>query len=90
MSLQDLENCTDRQLISSEVPLAAAVEKNVAIYDCAAHGAALIPGQAREALKAEICANLLNGSGAVVLKGAFRDAADDWSAAGWALPLDAY
>ncbi len=72
-NIDQLKKLTSQQLQRSDVPLAFAVDKNVAQYDCASLTTALEQGDARDALKAELASILLSGGGAFVLKGAFSD-----------------
>ena len=73
MTLETLEKSIGRKLTDVDVPLATAVQKNIPIYDCTTLGDALKPGHQREALKSEICNNVLTGSGVFVLKHAYAD-----------------
>lgn len=69
----NLAALTARTADLADYPLAAAVEKNVLIYDCAALGPMLAqPGQ-RRLLLAEWADAMLTGPGVVVLKGAEPD-----------------
>lgn len=69
----ELAALTARRTDLADYPLAAAVEKNVLIYNCAG----LLPGLdspgGRQALMAELVEALANGPGVVVLRGATRD-----------------
>ena len=69
----DLKKILSRTLKPADAPLAAAIEQNVAIYDCTALAAALDDGEGIVALKQELAANLLHGSGVFVLKGAYEN-----------------
>ena len=73
MSIEDLKSRIDRTLTSVDLPLAADVISNLPVYDCAALASALSDKQQRAALKAEIGSNVLTGSGAFVLRGAYTD-----------------
>lgn len=71
--IADLEALTARQTDLADWPLAAAVERNVLIYDCAALGPVLDdPGQ-RRGLMAEWSSAMAHGPGVVVLKHAEPD-----------------
>ena len=73
MSIEDLKSRIDRTLTSVDLPLASEVINNLPVYDCAALVSALSDKQQRAALKAEIGSNILTGSGAFVLRGAYTD-----------------
>ncbi len=73
MVIKELEQHINRALVDTDVPLASAISKNIPIYDCASLSGALVPGEKRSALKAEIATNMLSGSGVFVLKHAFTD-----------------
>jgi ectoine hydroxylase-related dioxygenase (phytanoyl-CoA dioxygenase family) len=62
-----------RQLSVEDVPLANSVENNIPVYDCSSLDDYLSAAPRRQALKAEIAKNMLQGSGIFVLKGAFAD-----------------
>ncbi len=71
--LAELTALTRRKTDLADYPLAAAVEKNVLIYDCAALRPTLAnPGQ-RRLLMAEWVDAMMTGPGVVVLKGAEPD-----------------
>jgi ectoine hydroxylase-related dioxygenase (phytanoyl-CoA dioxygenase family) len=71
----DLVVLTARQTDHADYPLAAAVEKNVLIYDCTALGAMLTHSADRRLLMAELAAAMMTGPGVVVLKQAEPDRA---------------
>lgn len=73
MSIEDLKSRIDRTLTSVDLPLAAEVISNLPVYDCAALASALSDKQQRAALKTEIGNNVLTGSGAFVMRGAYAD-----------------
>ena len=73
MAIEDLKTIIHRTLSADDVPMAAQVLHNIPIYDCAALDGALSDETQRAALKAEIGTNVLIGSGAFVLKGAYAD-----------------
>jgi len=68
-----LEALTTRETQLADYPLAAAVEKNVLIYDCARLEAMLGKAEERRLVMAEWVEALSAGPGVVVLKGAERD-----------------
>ena len=55
------------------VPMAAALQNNIPIYDCATLSTCLDEPDKRKALMAELAQTLLRGAGAFVLGGAFVD-----------------
>ena len=70
INVTELATLISRQLDMSDVKHAQKIEKNIPIYDCAALADHL---DNPDTLKKEIGNNLLNGSGVVVLKGAYTD-----------------
>jgi len=64
---------TQQGLRQSDVPLAAAIEKNAPIYDVAALSDHLTDPALRRVLMAEWARSLREGSGIIVLKGAYTD-----------------
>ncbi|MCQ8241433.1 phytanoyl-CoA dioxygenase family protein [Rhizosaccharibacter radicis] len=74
-SLEELQQHLDRRLSTEDVPLAATIEQNVPIYDCAALRRIAADPSGRREIMAEWVANLRDGSGIVVLAGAFADPA---------------
>lgn len=73
MPIEDLKKCIDQELTSSDVPMASQVINNLPVYDCAALNKALSNESQRADLKAEIGTNVLTGSGAFVMRGAYSD-----------------
>lgn len=73
--LTDFEALISQRLTASQVPQAAAIEKNIPIYDLHALRPALDRPESRRALMAEWADVLRNSAGALVLKGAYEDTA---------------
>ena len=71
--LKRLENLTSQTVSLSDYTFAAAVEKNVLIYDCAAIRAVTGDARQRQAVMAEWADALANGPGVIVLKRAETD-----------------
>jgi ectoine hydroxylase-related dioxygenase (phytanoyl-CoA dioxygenase family) len=79
----DLDGCelaafaalTERTTLPADAPSAAAIERNVPIYDAPALGAALADPAGRRALLAEWAAVLGQGPGVLVLRTAYPDTA---------------
>ncbi len=74
-TLAELETLTARRLDRAEVPLAADVRENVALYDMGALRGHLDDAAARRDLMAEWAWVLGQGPGVLVLKAAYADAA---------------
>ena len=75
--IEDFAALCDRAVDPADIPLAAAVESNVVVYDMRALGAALADLSRKHALMAEWAGVLGAGPGALVLKGAVDPAAVD-------------
>ncbi|WP_426125546.1 phytanoyl-CoA dioxygenase family protein [Pararhizobium sp. PWRC1-1] len=73
--LDDFRAEVERTTQLADYPHAAAVEKNVLIYDSASVLKAAVSGEGRWAVLAEICEAFATGPGVMVLKRAFEDAA---------------
>lgn len=73
--LDDFRAEVERTTSLSDYPQAAAVEKNVLIYDSASVLKAAGSSEGRRAVLAEICEAFSTGPGVVVLKRAFEDTA---------------
>lgn len=73
--LDDFRAEVERTTSLSDYPHAAAVEKNVLIYDSASVLKAVGSSEGRRAVLAEICEAFATGPGVVVLKRAFEDTA---------------
>lgn len=73
--LADFEALISKRLAASQVPQAAAIEKNIPIYDLHALRPALDHPESRRALMAEWADVLRNSAGALVLKAAYADTA---------------
>ena len=73
MPIEDLKKRIDRELTSANVPMATQIVHNLPVYDCSTLTGALSDESQRAALKAEIGTNVLTGSGAFVMRGAFED-----------------
>ncbi|MDG1375550.1 MAG: phytanoyl-CoA dioxygenase family protein [Yoonia sp.] len=73
--LAAFKRLTQQSLQEDDVPFAAAIEKNVPIYGVAALGDHLIDPTLRRSLMAEWAKGLRDGSGIIVLKGAYADTA---------------
>lgn len=71
--LAELTALTRRKTDLADYPLASAVEKNVLIYNCAAHLGTLNQPNSRRQLMAEWVDAMMTGPGVVVLKGAEPD-----------------
>ena len=69
----EFDKLCSRTLTRAEVPLAAAVEKNIPVYDCDALRDTMADRQARRPLMAEWARVLHDLSGVVVLKRAYAD-----------------
>lgn len=75
--IEDFSALCSRELRATDLPHAARVEKNVAIYDIGALAGVLGEDEGRRGLMAEWAWVLGEGSGALVLKGAVETAAID-------------
>ncbi len=71
--LQDFTALIDRSTTAAQVPHAAAIEKNVPIYDIAALRPALADETRHRGLMAEWAGVLRDGAGVVALKAAYAD-----------------
>jgi ectoine hydroxylase-related dioxygenase (phytanoyl-CoA dioxygenase family) len=71
--LQDFTALIDRSTTAAQVPHAAAIEKNVPIYDITALRPALADETRRRGLMAEWAGVLRDGAGVVALKAAYAD-----------------
>ena len=69
--LDEFKVLTSQNLDPAQVPLAAAVEKNVPVYDMATLAPALDDTEMRRGLLAEWAWVLRRSSGVIVLKGAY-------------------
>jgi ectoine hydroxylase-related dioxygenase (phytanoyl-CoA dioxygenase family) len=74
-SLEDLRAHVARETVAEQVPLAARIECNVPVYDCAELRARTHTEEGRREIMAEWIAVLRDGAGIVVLERAFPDAA---------------
>ena len=75
--IEDFAALCDRAVDPADIPLAAAVESNVVVYDMRALGAALADLSQKHALMAQWAEVLGAGPGALVMKGAVDPAAVD-------------
>jgi ectoine hydroxylase-related dioxygenase (phytanoyl-CoA dioxygenase family) len=73
--LEEFRAEVERMTVLADYPHAAAVEKNVLIYDSASVLTAAESSEGRRAVLAEICDAFATGPGVVVLKRAFEDTA---------------
>ena len=73
--LDEFKVLTSQNLQAAAVPLAAAVERNIPLYDMSDHTAALTDPAKRMALLEEWAWVLGQSSGVIVLKGAYADTA---------------
>ncbi|MDO9418934.1 phytanoyl-CoA dioxygenase family protein [Pararhizobium sp.] len=71
--IDDFKALVERQTELSDYPNAAAVEKNVLIYDSASVLAAAQTPEGRRGVLAEICEAFADGPGVVAFKGAYAD-----------------
>ncbi|MEM7295165.1 MAG: phytanoyl-CoA dioxygenase family protein [Pseudomonadota bacterium] len=71
--MAELDALLKRSLTPDDVPLAAEIIKNVPIYDCTALAQILEDPLGRRKLMAEWARGLLEGAGALVLRGAYTD-----------------
>ncbi|MDW5313460.1 phytanoyl-CoA dioxygenase family protein [Rhizobium sp. PL01] len=73
--LEEFRAEVERTTVLADYPHAAAIEKNVLIYDSASVLTAAESSEGRRAVLAEICDAFATGPGVVVLKRAFEDTA---------------
>ncbi|CAN7486234.1 phytanoyl-CoA dioxygenase family protein [Rhizobium sp. LjRoot258] len=71
--LSDFRKLAEKTTALADYPTAAAVEKNILIYDSGKVLAAIASPDGRRAVLAEICAAFGEGPGVVVFKRAYRD-----------------